>query len=88
MISDQSKLTLKTKITLSDGTVHTFENIQSIHGTSYDDTFISSDAQRELFFENGGSDTFEGRVDIIGLELMRTGLITGRSRHSTKTKYT
>ena len=26
------------KITLSDGTVHTFENIQSIHGTQYDDS--------------------------------------------------
>ena len=48
------------KVTLADGTIHTFENIQSIHGTSHNDTFIGSDAQLELFFGNGGSDTFEG----------------------------
>ena len=26
------------KVTLSDGTIHTFENIQSIHGTQHNDT--------------------------------------------------
>ena len=48
------------KITLSDGTVHTFENIQSIHGTQYDDSIEGDQGVWNLFFGNGGFDTFKG----------------------------